>query len=115
MKTFNNGHTPIREGYAPATAMVTCEPVVIQGQVDREDISTSLIERQNCTARNYVKRLARLTLAFSKKLEGLVAALCLHFCWYNFGRIHGSLRCTPAMAAGIARRPWKVADLVPAD
>ncbi len=65
--------------------------------------------------RMHCRRLTRLTNAFSKKLENLLAALCVHFAWYNFVRIHRSLRITPAMAAGIASRPWTVADLLPAN
>ena len=76
-------------------------------------VSTSMIERQNLTVRNFVRRLARKTLCFSKKLENLWASLSLYFCWYDFGRIHGTLRCTPAMAAGLSRDVWDVGRLVP--
>ena len=75
--------------------------------------STSLIERQNLTLRNFVRRLARKTLCFSKKLENLRAALSMHFCWYNFGRVHGALRCTPAMEAGLTGEIWEVERLLP--
>ena len=85
----------------------------IHGQLPDEEVSTSLIERQNLTLRNFVRRLARKTLCLSKKLENLRAALALHFCWYNFGRIHGTLRCTPAMEAGMAGSIWEVDRLLP--
>ena len=77
--------------------------------------STSLIERQNLTLRNFVRRLARKTLCFSKKLENLKAALSIHFFWYNFGRIHGTLGVTPAMEAGLARSVWEVERLLPVE
>jgi hypothetical protein len=58
------------------------------------------------------RRFTRLTNAFSKKLENLWAAVSLHFAYYNWCRIHTTLRITPAMAAGLTQRPWSVADLV---
>jgi hypothetical protein len=57
-------------------------------------------------------RLARLSLAFSKKLDNLKAALALHFAWYNFGKVHGSLRVTPAMEAGISDHIWAMEELL---
>ena len=77
-------------------------------------ISTSHIERLNGTTRLHMKRLARLTYAFSKKLENFEAAVALHFAYYNFVRRHATLRCTPAMAAGVEKTFWTVADLVEA-
>jgi hypothetical protein len=64
------------------------------------------------TVRTHCKRLARLTLAFSKKLENFKAAIALHLAYYNFVKTHGSLRCTPAMEAGIEKSAWTVSDLV---
>ena len=84
-----------------------------QTSVEDDLVSTSLIERQNLTLRNFVRRLARKTIGFSKKLSHLKAALALHFCWYNFGRVHGALRCTPAMEAGLAGSMWEVGRLLP--
>ena len=84
----------------------------ISGNPDERHISTSYVERQNLTMRMAIKRFARLTLAFSKKLENLKAAFALHFAHYNFVRVHGTLRVTPAMAAGIASCIWNVEDLV---
>lgn len=75
-------------------------------------VCTSYIERANLTVRTHCKRLARLTLAFSKKLENFKAAIALHLAYYNFVKTHGSLRCTPAMEAGIENSAWKVSDLV---
>ncbi len=97
--------------YSPATCLGSeCTP--IQGLPDPSKVSTSYVERQNLTMRMHIRRFTRLTNAFSKKLENHAAAVALHFCWYNFGRIHGSLRITPAMKAGIARKPWSIQDLL---
>jgi IS1 family transposase len=86
----------------------------IAGSPEIEFISTSHVERLNATTRLHVKRLARLTLAFSKKLENFQAAVALHFAYYNFVKRHNTLRCTPAMAAGVERDFWSVGDLVEA-
>ncbi len=102
----------VREGYSPAK-VVTCTPYPIYGNPDPARISTSYIERQNLTVRMSVRRFARLTNAFSKKLENLKAATALQFACYNFCRIHGSLRTTPAMAAGITGSIWEIEDLLP--
>ncbi|MFB3072580.1 MAG: IS1 family transposase [bacterium] len=75
-------------------------------------MSTAYIERQNLTIRMSLARLARLSLAFSKKLDNLKAALALHFAWYNFGKVHGSLRVTPAMEAGISDHIWAMEELL---
>ena len=89
------------------------KPVSVQGKIPEREVSTSLIERQNLTLRNFVRRLNRKTLCFSKKLENLRAALAIHFVWYNFGRIHQTLRCTPAMEAGLAGSVWEVGRILP--
>jgi IS1 family transposase len=75
-------------------------------------ISTSIVERQNLTMRMHCRRLTRLTNAFSKKLENFKAAVALHFGYYNFVKVHSSIRVTPAMALGVSSRLWTVADLV---
>jgi transposase-like protein/IS1 family transposase len=77
-----------------------------------ERICTSHVERQNLTMRMMMRRLTRLTNAFSKKWENLRAALALHFAYYNFCRIHKSIRCTPAMEAGITNTIWELKDLL---
>jgi len=77
-----------------------------------EDISTSFVERQNLTVRMHLRRFTRLTNAFSKKLDNMKAALSLHFAWYNFCRVHSSLRVTPAMAAGISEEVWNLSSLI---
>lgn len=102
---------PVREGYVPAR-VVTCKPYPLFGDPDPAKISTSYIERQNLTVRMSVRRLTRLTNAFSKKLENLKAATALHFAHYNFCRIHKTLSVTPAMAAGIASEVWALESLL---
>lgn len=87
-------------------------PTPIQANPHPARICTSHVERQNLTMRMQIKRLARLTLCFSKKWGNLRAALALHFAWYNFCRIHRSLRVTPAMEAGIADHVWTLRELL---
>ena len=73
----------------------------VQGKPDMKHVSTSYVERQNLTMRMSIRRFTRLTNAFSKKIENLAYAVALHFMYYNFCRIHQTLRVTPAMEAGI--------------
>jgi len=84
------------------------------GQPDAERISTSHVERQNLTMRMQIRRLTRLTNGFSKKWENLKAALALYFAWYNFCRQHRTIRCTPAMEAGITDHIWSITELLEA-
>lgn len=97
-----------------APEIVTSEKKVIAGNPDVRLISTSYIERLNATTRLHMRRLTRLTLAFSKKLENFEAAVALHFAYYNFVKRHNTIRCTPAMAAGIERDFWSIGQLVEA-
>ena len=90
------------------------EKMVVMGYPEMDLISTSHIERLNGTTRLHMRRLTRLTYAFSKKLENFEAAVALHFAYYNFCRTHGGLKTTPAMRAGVERTFWSVADLVEA-
>jgi len=85
---------------------------VRQGDPDPEHISTSFVERQNLTMRMQLRRFTRLTNAFSKKLSHLKAAVGLHFAWYNFCRVHKTLRITPAMEAGITDHVWGMSELL---
>jgi IS1 family transposase len=97
--------------YSPAV-VVAAEKVPVWGNPDPDHISTSYVERANLTIRMSNRRFTRLTNAFSKKAENLVYSLAIHFMYYNFVRIHGSLRMTPAMKAGITNHLWSVEDLV---
>jgi transposase-like protein/IS1 family transposase len=85
---------------------------VRSGNPDPDHISTSYVERQNLTIRMQLRRFTRLTNAFSRKLENLRAAVNLHFAYYNFCRVHASLRVTPAMEAGLTDHIWSVAELL---
>ena len=82
------------------------------GNPDSDHISTSFVERQNLTMRMSIRRFTRLTNGFSKKLSHLKAAVVLHFAYYNFCRVHSSLRVTPAMQAGITDHIWTLAELI---
>jgi IS1 family transposase len=85
---------------------------VVFGSPNERDISTSHVERQNLTMRMKMRRMTRLTNAFSKKIDGLDNAVALHFMHYNFCRVHQTLRVTPAMAAGIADHVWSLDEVV---
>jgi IS1 family transposase len=97
--------------YSPAKC-IGCEPHRVIGFPDRDHISTSYVERQNLTMRMSMRRFTRLTNAFSKKLENHTHMIALHFMWYNFGRIHQTLRVTPAMEAGVSNHVWDVEEIV---
>ena len=85
---------------------------VVSGKPDLQYVSTSYIERQNLTMRMNMRRFTRLTNGFSKKIDNHTHAVALHFMAYNFCRIHKTLRCSPAMAAGVTDHLWDVVDLV---
>jgi IS1 family transposase len=100
--------------YSPGE-IVDIRTIPITGNPNPRLISTSHIERQNLTIRMQLRRFTRLTNAFSKKLENLKAACALHFAWYNFCRVHSSLRVTPAMAAGVSDSIWSLEQLLLSD
>ena len=97
--------------YSPAIC-THCESRKVIGDPDSKHINTSYIERQNLTMRMSMRRFTRLTNAFSKKLENHIATVAIHTMYYNFVRIHQTLRVTPAMAAGVTTRLWSIEDLV---
>jgi IS1 family transposase/transposase-like protein len=99
--------------YSPAEVAST-EVVPIMGQPDPERICTSIVERNNLSTRMSLRRFTRLTNGFSKKWENHWAAVAVWFTFYNFCRVHKSLRCTPAMEAGIADHVWSVRELLEA-
>lgn len=84
----------------------------VSGNPDPRHISTSYVERQNLTMRMSMRRFTRLTNGFSKKLENHRHAVAMHYMFYNFCRIHKTLRCTPAMAAGVSQKVWEISDIV---
>jgi len=97
--------------YSPAIC-TGAEKKPISGNPDSKHISTSYVERQNLTMRMHMRRFTRLTNAFSKKVENHAAAIALHTMYYNFVRIHQTLKVSPAMAAGVTDKLWEMDDLV---
>ena len=112
VKTYHCSELGARR-YSPPE-ILTVKRRVVFGMPEQKHISTSYVERQNLTMRMHMRRLTRLTNAFSKKMDNFKAAVALHFAYYNFVRIHKSLRMTPAMAGGVTTRLWTIADLVEA-
>jgi len=90
------------------------ERSVIKGNPNPDHISTSYVERFNLSSRMHMRRFTRLTNGFSKKLENHRAAVALWICFYNFCRVHETLRCTPAMALGVTDHIWTVGELIAA-
>lgn len=109
IKVYGKPQEEIR--YSPAEC-VGCETKWVAGNPDKKHISTSYVERQNLTMRMSMRRFTRLTNGFSKKVENHMHAIALHYMYYNFVRIHRSLRCTPAMAAGVTSRLWEISDII---
>jgi IS1 family transposase len=111
------GSTPSAGRYSPGQ-LLSVDIESVMGNPDERHISTSLVERQNLTMRMSMRRFTRLTNAFSKKLEFHMYAIALHYTYYNFCRAHGTLSkkagkpTTPAMAAGLAVKPWTVEDML---
>jgi len=106
---INTGSAAHRYTPAKITGM---KAATVTGNPDRKHVSTSYVERQNLTMRMHMRRFARLTNAFSKKIEMHVANVALHFAYYNFCKIHQTLRVTPAMEAGLSDHVWSVDELV---
>lgn len=113
VKTFavTNLNKEAASRYSPAE-VVQVERTIVSGIPDVSRITTSHVESQNLTLRMHCRRLTRLTNAFSKKFENFQAAVALNFAYYNFCKTHSSLRMTPAMAAGVEKSIWTVAELV---
>jgi IS1 family transposase len=108
---LGNAAAPAAVRYSPAE-VVKVEKTIVSGSPDVARITTSHIEKQNHTLRMHCRRLTRLTNAFSKKIENFEAAVALNFAYYNFVKTHSAIRMTPAMAAGIEKSHWTVAELV---
>ena len=113
VKTYSSETVDAERRYSPAQ-IISAEKVVISGTPDEDRICTSHVERTNLHIRMSMRRFTRLTNAFSRKRDNLRAALSLHFAAYNFTWMHSSIRMTPAMKAGLARKPWTVRDLLTA-
>src|SRR5437762_8200729 len=85
---------------------------IISGNPDYSHVSTSYVERQNLTMRMAMRRFTRLTNGFSKKLQNHEHSIALHYMFYNFARIHQTLRITPAMAAGVSDHVWSIDEII---
>lgn len=105
-KSLDNEHR-----YSPADC-TGIKKNVIMGSPRTKHISTSYVERQNLTMRMSMRRFTRLTNGFSKKIENHSHAIALHLMYYNFVRIHKTLRVTPAMECGLSKKLWSIVDLV---
>ena len=97
--------------YSPAECIGT-EKHKVSGNPKEKHVSTSYVERQNLTMRMNMRRFTRLTNGFSKKIENMFYATSLYFMYYNFCRIHQTLRVTPAMEAGVTDRLWEIEDII---
>ncbi len=97
--------------YSPAQCIGICTGI-LSGDPDRQYISTSYVGRQNLNLRMGVRRFTRLTKAFSKKFENHCHMVAIYHVYYNFCRIHQTLRGTPAMEAGLADHVWSLGELV---
>lgn len=106
----SEGRKHTQRKYSPAKFKGTTKTRV-NGSPDKAHISTSYVERQNLTMRMSMRRFTRLTNAFSKKVENLSHAVSLHFMYYNFCRVHKSLKTTPAMKAGVADHIWTLEEV----
>ncbi|QIE54776.1 DDE-type integrase/transposase/recombinase [Pikeienuella piscinae] len=107
-ETGSKGH---EKKYSPAEC-TGIKKRRVEGSPDPKLVSTSHVERQNLTMRMHMRRFTRLTNGFSKKVENHCYAVALHFMFYNFVKVHQTLRVTPAMAAGLTDRLWDISDIV---
>jgi IS1 family transposase len=110
VKMYGNVGAPDNRRYSPADC-TGIKKRAVEGKPDMAHVSTSYVERSNLTMRMHMRRFTRLTNAFSKKVENHAHAVALHMMYYNFVRIHKTLRVTPAMEAGVADRLWDIADI----
>jgi len=111
IKTYGSTETKGPRRYSPAE-VTSIKRRRIRGDPDLAYVSTSHVERTNLTMRMGMRRFTRLTNAFSKKVQNHENAVAVHFMYYNFARIHQTLRVTPAMAAGVADHVWSIEQIV---
>jgi IS1 family transposase len=111
VKMYGNDPREEETRYSPAQC-IGAMATAITGRPDPRHISTSYVERQNLSMRMGMRRFTRLTNGFSKKVENHQHALAVYFMYYNFGRIHQTLRVTPAMAAGVADHVWDIQEIM---
>jgi transposase-like protein/IS1 family transposase len=111
VKVFQNPANAGPDWYGTGTILKQV-PSEVHGMPDPRHISTSYVERWNLGLRMHLRRFTRLTNAHSKKLENQKAAISLYMAWYNFCRVHSSLRVTPAMEAGLTDHVWSLSELL---
>ena len=111
VKLYGQGEAQGQRSYSPANC-IGAKKVAIIGAPNKEHVSTSFVERSNLTMRMNMRRFTRLTDAFSKKFENHCCAISLHFMYYNFGRVHQTLKTSPAVAAGITDHVWTLEEIV---
>jgi IS1 family transposase len=111
VKIYGHPGTGAQTRYSPPPCIGT-RKIRIKGRPDPKHISTSYAERNNLNVRMHSRRMTRLTNAFSKKIENHAHAMALHFLYYNFVRVHQTLKVSPAMAAGVTKRLWEMKDVV---
>ncbi len=111
IKIYGNAPEGAEVRYSPAQCMGARKGAVT-GKPDFAHVSTSYVERQNLTMRMSMKRFARLSNGFSKKVENHEHMLALHYMYYNFCRIHQTIRCTPAMEAGVSDHVWELNEVI---
>lgn len=106
------GESPEAEKrYSPARC-TGARRTPVEGNPDHDHISTSYVERSNLSMRTFMRRFTRLALGFSKKFENHCHMVALYAVWYNFVKMHKTLKMTPALASGVADRLWSVEDIV---
>lgn len=110
VKAYGNAPDGSKGRYSPAECTGS-KKITITGKPDLDKVSTSFVERQNLTMRMHMRRFTRLTNGFSKKVENHANAVALHFMFYNFAKIHKTLRVTPAMEAGLSDHVWSIQDI----
>jgi IS1 family transposase len=111
VKIYGNEPKSPETRYNPTICLgIKSKPIL--GDPDPAHVSTSYVERQNLTMRMSMRRFTRLTNGFSKKIENHAHAIAIHFMHYNFGRVHKTLKTTPAMTAGVSNHVWSLAEIV---
>jgi IS1 family transposase len=111
VKVYGASPESAKGRYSPAEC-TGARKELIEGKPDPKHVSTSFSERSNLTLRMHMRRFTRLTNAFSKKVENHTHAIALHMMYYNFVRVHQTIKITPAMAAGVTKRLWEMGDIV---
>ena len=111
VKVYGTAPESFKGRYSPADC-TGIKKTAVEGEPDMDHVSTSYVERQNLTMRMHMRRFTRLTNGFSKKVESHANAVSLHFMYYNFVRIHQTLKVSPAMAAGVTDKLWEISDIV---